>query len=87
MTAVGGYDQARVDRLCQAVAWATANEQTFGRLTRMSVEESGMGSADGVPATSCLPSRARFSAAGLGGKLRLGDTAESALFRAGQPSS
>jgi sulfoacetaldehyde dehydrogenase len=32
------------------VSWATANEQTFGRLTRMSVEESGMGSADGVPA-------------------------------------
>jgi len=32
------------------VAWATANEQTFGRLTRMSVDESGMGSADGVPA-------------------------------------
>ncbi len=50
MAAVDGYDQARVDRLCQAVAWATANEQTFGRLTRMSVEESGMGSADGVPA-------------------------------------
>jgi sulfoacetaldehyde dehydrogenase len=50
MTAVDGCDQAAVDRLCRAVAWATANEQTFGRLTRMSVEESGMGSADGVPA-------------------------------------
>jgi len=50
MTAVDHYDQATVDRLCRAVAWATANEQTFGRLTRMSVEESGMGSADGVPA-------------------------------------
>ena len=44
------YDQPAVDRLCRAVAWATANEETFGRLTRMSVEESGMGSADGVPA-------------------------------------
>src|SRR5438876_9622303 len=44
------YDQERVDRLCRAVAWATANERTFGRLTRMSVDESGMGSADGVPA-------------------------------------
>jgi len=44
------YDQERVDRLCRAVAWATANEQTFGRLTRMSVDESGMGSAEGVPA-------------------------------------
>ena len=50
MAAVSHYDQSTVDRLCRAVAWATANEQTFGRLTRMSVEESGMGSADGVPA-------------------------------------
>jgi sulfoacetaldehyde dehydrogenase len=50
MAAVSDYDQATVDRLCRAVAWATANERTFGRLTRMSVEESGMGSADGVPA-------------------------------------
>jgi sulfoacetaldehyde dehydrogenase len=50
MAAIAHYDQARVDRLCQAVAWATANEETFGRLTRMSVEESGMGSAEGVPA-------------------------------------
>ena len=23
------YDQARVDRLCQAVAWAAANKSTF----------------------------------------------------------
>src|SRR4051794_15367447 len=50
MAAMDRYDQAAVDRLCRAVAWATANEQTFGRLTRMSVDESGMGSADGVPA-------------------------------------
>src|SRR6187401_3151096 len=50
MAAVSHADQSTVDRWCQAVAWATANEQTFGRLTRMSVDESGMGSADGVPA-------------------------------------
>jgi len=50
MAAIDDYDQATVDRLCQAIAWATAHEQTFGTLTRMSVEESGMGSADGVPA-------------------------------------
>jgi sulfoacetaldehyde dehydrogenase len=50
MAAADPYDQAAVDRLCRAVAWATANEQTFGRLTRMSVDESGMGSSDGVPA-------------------------------------
>src|SRR5512134_3120170 len=50
MAVAARYDQATVDRLCRAVAWATANEGTFGRLTRMSVEESGMGSAEGVPA-------------------------------------
>jgi sulfoacetaldehyde dehydrogenase len=50
MATITEYDQATVDRLCRAVAWATANEQTFGRLTRMSVDESGMGSAEGVPA-------------------------------------
>src|SRR3954468_11705972 len=50
MASVDHYDQATVDRLCRAVAWATANEQTFGRLTRMSVDESGLGSAEGVPA-------------------------------------
>jgi len=50
MAQADGYDQERVDRLCRAVAWATANEDTFGRLTRMTVEESGMGSAEGVPA-------------------------------------
>jgi sulfoacetaldehyde dehydrogenase len=50
MAAADHFDQATVDRLCRAIAWATANEQTFGRLTRMSVDESGMGSAEGVPA-------------------------------------
>jgi sulfoacetaldehyde dehydrogenase len=50
MAAIDHYDQASVDRLCRALAWATANEATFGRLTRMSVDESGMGSAEGVPA-------------------------------------
>jgi len=37
------YDQARVDDLCRAVGWATANEHTFVALTDMSVAESGMG--------------------------------------------
>jgi sulfoacetaldehyde dehydrogenase len=50
MAAIAQYDQITVDRLCQGIAWATANEDTFARLTRMSVEESGMGSAEGVPA-------------------------------------
>ncbi len=37
------YDQARVDRLCQAVAWAVANTTTFHRLVEMGIEESGLG--------------------------------------------
>ena len=28
------YDQSRVDRLCQAVAWAVANKRTFTRLVK-----------------------------------------------------
>jgi acyl-CoA reductase-like NAD-dependent aldehyde dehydrogenase len=39
------YDQARVDRLCQAVAWAVANKRTFTRLVDMGIEESGLGDA------------------------------------------
>lgn len=37
------YDQKRVDRLCQAVAWAVANKRTFQKLVDMGVEESGLG--------------------------------------------
>src|SRR5215470_1269212 len=37
------YDQARVDRLCQAVAWAVANKRTFARLVEMGIVESGLG--------------------------------------------
>ncbi len=39
------YDQARVDRLCQAVAWAVANKKTFTRLVDMGIKESGLGDA------------------------------------------
>ena len=35
--------QEDVDRVCQAVAWAVANETTFTRLAHMGVEESGIG--------------------------------------------
>src|SRR6185295_2337017 len=49
MKAIEGYDQARVDRLCQAVGWATANEATFTRLANMSVDESGLGDRAGRP--------------------------------------
>src|SRR3989442_10468120 len=46
MQAVEPYDQAAVDRLCRAVAWAGGNEATAARLARMSVDESGMGSPE-----------------------------------------
>ena len=43
MQAFEGATQAQVDRLCQAVAWAVANETTFTRLALMGVDESGIG--------------------------------------------
>jgi len=46
MRAVEDYDQAAVDRLCRAIAWAGGNEATATTLARMSVEESGMGSPE-----------------------------------------
>jgi sulfoacetaldehyde dehydrogenase len=46
MQAVETYDQAAVDRLCRAVAWAGGNEATAARLAKMSVDESGMGSPE-----------------------------------------
>jgi sulfoacetaldehyde dehydrogenase len=47
MRSVQAYDQQRIDRLCQAVGWATANERTFGRIVKMSVAESGLGDPEG----------------------------------------
>src|SRR5437762_5951434 len=46
MQAVETYDQAAVDRLCRAVAWAGGNEGTATKLAKMSVDESGMGSPE-----------------------------------------
>src|SRR3954452_17087017 len=43
---IATYDQARVDRLCQAVAWAVANKRTFTRLVEMGIAESGLGDAE-----------------------------------------
>ena len=40
------YDQHRVDRLIQAVAWAVANRSTFRRLVKLGIEESGLGDFD-----------------------------------------
>jgi len=49
MCLIENYDQAKIDRLCQAVAWAVANEKTFTRLSYMSVDESGLGDREGRP--------------------------------------
>ncbi len=49
MKAIEDYDQTTVDRLCQAIGWATANEETFTRLAHMGVEESGLGDWKGRP--------------------------------------
>ncbi len=43
MKAIECYDQTAVDRVCRAVAWASANEATAVKLANMSVDESGMG--------------------------------------------
>jgi len=40
------YDQARVDRLCQAVAWAVSNKKTFTRLVSEGIAESRLGDPD-----------------------------------------
>ncbi|HUC60350.1 MAG TPA: aldehyde dehydrogenase family protein [Alphaproteobacteria bacterium] len=47
MAAVADYDQARIDRLCRAIGWATGNEKTFLRIAQMGVDESGIGDRAG----------------------------------------
>ncbi len=43
MNSIAHYDQARVDRLCQAVAWSVSNKKTFEMLSNMGIRESGLG--------------------------------------------
>jgi sulfoacetaldehyde dehydrogenase len=47
MRQVADYPQGRIDRLCQALGWATANEKTFGRIVDMSIRESHLGDPEG----------------------------------------
>lgn len=47
MDAIRDYDQAQVDRLAQALGWATGNEKTFVRIAQMGVDESGIGDRAG----------------------------------------
>jgi acyl-CoA reductase-like NAD-dependent aldehyde dehydrogenase len=47
MDAIKDYDQAKIDRLVQAIGWATGNEKTFLRIAQMGVDESGIGDRAG----------------------------------------
>jgi sulfoacetaldehyde dehydrogenase len=49
MAAISDYDQARVNKICQAVGWASGNEKTFSRIARKGVEECGLGDWEGRP--------------------------------------
>lgn len=49
MAEIEHYDQARVDRLAQAIGWGVGNETTFTRLAQMGVDESGSGDRVGRP--------------------------------------
>ncbi len=44
------WDQDRLDRLSQAIAWYAGNEKTFTRLAQQGVDESGIGDREGRPA-------------------------------------
>ena len=48
MKVIENYDQAQVDRLCQAMGWQLYNEKNAIRLVNMAVDESGHG--DRAPA-------------------------------------
>ena len=37
------YDQERVDRLCQAVAWAATSKKAYAEIVKMSIDEAGIG--------------------------------------------
>lgn len=42
-TIIESYPQEKLDRLCQAVAWAVTNKKTFLKLVDMGIEESKLG--------------------------------------------
>ena len=50
MAEIEDWDQDRLDRLSQAIAWFAGNEKTFTRLAQQGVDESGIGDREGRPA-------------------------------------
>ena len=47
---IESWNQDRLDRLSQAIAWYAGNEKTFTRLAEQGVDESGIGDREGRPA-------------------------------------
>ncbi len=50
MAEIENWDQDRLNRLSQAIAWYAGNEKTFTRLAQQGVDESGIGDREGRPA-------------------------------------
>ncbi len=50
MAEIEDWNQDRLDRLSQAIAWYAGNEKTFTRLAQQGVDESGIGDRAGRPA-------------------------------------
>ncbi|WP_170787620.1 aldehyde dehydrogenase family protein [Ruegeria lacuscaerulensis] len=50
MAEIEDWDQDKLDRLSQAIAWYAGNEKTFTRLAQQGVDESGIGDRAGRPA-------------------------------------
>ncbi len=50
MSEIENWSQEKLDRLAQAIGWFTGNEETFTRLARYGVDESGIGNREGRPA-------------------------------------
>ncbi|WP_170378507.1 aldehyde dehydrogenase family protein [Ruegeria atlantica] len=50
MAEIEDWDQDRLNRLSQAIAWYAGNEKTFTRLAQQGVDESGIGDREGRPA-------------------------------------
>ncbi len=50
MAGVEDWEQQELDRLVQCIGWYAGNEQTFTRLAKMGVDESGIGDREGRPA-------------------------------------
>ncbi|MCH9852559.1 MAG: aldehyde dehydrogenase family protein [Alphaproteobacteria bacterium] len=49
MQQIEDWPQAKLDRLCQSIAWYSSNEKNFTRLAQMGVDESGIGDRAGRP--------------------------------------